>query len=381
MPFVTPVFSLLVAVFAAAVVLGAIGQASRFCLQGGLREAVKGESPVRLLTFVGAVGVALFAVALLQWVAGQPVAPARPPSLSPNFAWGRYLVGGLVFGIGMMLARGCPMRLTVRAAQGGVSAGLLLAVMAVSAYAFTRTSLFDALVAPWLPATTLDLRAFGRATQGLEAMLGLDGLGGRVLLGAGLGLALVLFVARRLPLARHRLAWAAAALVGLLVAAGYGLTSGTLGQAAIEEASFMDQPVEGLGVQSLTFAGPLSDTVHFALRPGQPTFSIGVVLLLGTLAGALGSALLRGEFRVQRLPAPGLLARQAAGAVLAGAGAVIGLGCTVGHGLSGLAVLSLGSLVAMAATLAGALLVLRLEGWLQGEGAATAGLRASVPGR
>lgn len=381
MPFLTPVQSLLIAVFAAAVVLGAVGQASRFCLQGGLREAVKGESPVRLLTFVGAVGVALFAVALFQWIAGQAFAPARPPSLSPNFAWGRYLVGGLVFGVGMMLARGCPMRLTVRAAQGGVSAGLLLAVMAASAYAFTRTGLFDALVAPWLGATTIDLRGFGRATQGLDALFGLGGLGGRVVLGAGLGLVLVLFVARRLPPARHRLAWVAAAVIGLLVAAGYGLTSGTLGQAAIEEASFMEQPVEGLGVQSLTFAGPLSDTVHFALRPGQPTFSIGVVLLLGTLVGSLGSALLRGEFQVQRLPAPALLARQAAGAVLAGAGAVIGLGCTVGHGLSGLAVLSLGSLLAMAATLAGALLVLRLEAVLPGQVAPATGLRAGVPGQ
>lgn len=381
MPSVTPVLSLLIAVFAAAVVLGAVGQASRFCLQGGLREAVKGESPVRLLTFVGAVGVALFAVALFQWVAGQALAPARPPSLSPNFAWGRYLAGGLVFGIGMMVARGCPMRLTVRAAQGGVSAGLLLVVMAASAYAFTRTGLFDAWVAPWLGATTIDLRGFGRATQGLDAVLGLGGLGGRVVLGGVLGLALMVLVARALPPLRHRMAWAAAGIIGLLVAVGYGLTSSAIGQAAIEEASFMDQPVEGLGVQSITFAGPLSDAVHFSLRPGQPTFSIGVVLLLGTLVGALGAALVRREFRLQPLPPAGVLARQAVGAVLAGAGAVIGLGCTVGHGLSGLAVLSLGSLLAMAATLAGALLVLRLEALLQARVAPAEGLHAGVPGR
>lgn len=53
--------------------------------------------------------------------------------------------------------------------------------------------------------------------------------------------------------------------------------------------------------------------------------------------------------------------RQVAGAALTGAGAVIGLGCTVGHGLSGIAVLSTGSMLALLSIFAGAGLVVWLE--------------------
>ena len=45
---------------------------------------------------------------------------------------------------------------------------------------------------------------------------------------------------------------------------------------------------------------------------------------------------------------------------MTGAGAVLGLGCTVGHGLSGVAVLSLGSIMALVAIFAGAWATIRL---------------------
>lgn len=361
----TPVQSLLLGAFAASVAFGAAAQASRFCPQGGLREALQGGKSARLLTYVAAMGFALLGVAVLQILLQQAVAPARPPYLSANLAWGRYVVGGLLFGAGMVLARGCPLRMTVRVAQGSVGALLLLLVMAAAAYAFSRTELFDLWLAPWLAAMTLDLRAFGLSSQGLDAVLGISGLAGRVALGAFLGAGILLLVARRLRWSRDALSWIAAAVLGLMISAGYWLTSGSIGQAAVEEASFMTQPIEGMGVQSLTYAGPLSDVVHFALRPSQQTVSVGVVLLLGTLVGALVSALLRREFKPQGIETPGALGRQLAGAASTGAGAVIGLGCTVGHGLSGVGVLSLGSLIGVVAILAGAMSVLWIESVLR----------------
>lgn len=362
----TPVQSLLLGAFAVSVVFGAAAQASRFCPQGGLREALRGGPSARLLAYFAAIGFALIGVAVLQILLQQAVAPARPPYLSANLAWGRYAVGGLLFGAGMVIARGCPLRMTVRVAQGSLGALLLLLVMAATAYAFSRTQLFDLWMAPWLARMTVDLRAAGLQSQGLDAVLGLSGLAGRVALGALLGAGILLLVARRLPWSRYAPFWIAAAALGLMIPAGYWLTSGSMGQAAAEEASFMSQPIEGMGIQSLTYAGPLSDVVHFALRPAQQTFSIGVVVLLGTLAGALVSALLRREFKPQSI-APGELGRQLAGAAMTGAGAVIGLGCTVGHGLSGVGVLSLGSLIGVVAMFVGALFMLRVEAARQGR--------------
>lgn len=357
----TGLHQLLAGAFAAAVVFGAAAQAVRLCPQGGLREAMGKGKPERLLTYVAAIGFALLAVAALQLVLGQAIVPTRPPYLSPNFAWGRYVVGGLLFGAGMMLARGCPLRMTVLSAQGSLRALLLLAIMAVGAYLFSRTGLFDQALAPWLSLLTVDLRQAGRSTQGFDELAGATSLPLRVALGAALGIAIVALAGTRLSVRTNAGAWLAAAIVGVLVAVEYGLAGGRIGLQALDDASFMARPTEGLGVQSFTYAGPLSDAVHFLLRPGTATFFVGVVILLGTVAGALGSALGRREFALRGLGQLSELPKQAAGAAMTGAGAVIALGCTVGHGLSGIAVLSLGSLLSLAAIFAGAAFALWLE--------------------
>jgi uncharacterized protein len=357
----TALNQLLAGAFAAAVVFGAAAQAVRLCPQGGLREAIGEGKPERLLTYVAAIGFALLAVAALQLALGQAIVPTRPPYLSPNFAWGRYVAGGLLFGVGMMLARGCPLRMTVLSAQGNLRALVLLAIMAVCAYLFSRTSLFDQAVAPWLSPLAIDLRQAGRPTQGFDALIGATSLPLRMTLGAALGIAIVTLAGTRLSMRKHTGAWLAAVIFGVLVAAEYGLTGGSIGLQALDEASFMAQPAEGLGIQSFTYAGPLSDTIHFLLRPSAATFSVGVVVLLGTVAGALGSAVVRREFALRGLGQFADLPKQAAGAAMTGAGAVVALGCTVGHGLSGIAVLSLGSLLSLAAIFVGAVFVLWLE--------------------
>lgn len=369
---------LLLAAFAAAFVIGAAAQASRFCPQGGLRELLTQGRTDRLATYAIAIGTALVAVAALQLAGGQALAPTRPPYLSPVFAWGRYVAGGLLFGAGMVLARGCPLRAIVRTGEGSAWFLLLLLVMAASAYAFSRTALFDQLVAPWSAVLSVDLRRWGVASQGLDAIVGATSVAARAALGVGLGLAFMALAARSIPWRDHRLAWIAAAVIGLMVAAGYALTAGPIGARAADEAMFASVPPEGMGVQSFSYAGPLSDAVHFVLHPASQTFSFGVAVLLGTLLGAFGSAVARREFRVGAVPAAAQPAQQMLGAVLTGAGAVIGLGCTVGHGLSGIAVLSVGSLVGLVSIFTGAAAVVWLERREHGPraGAASAGLAA-----
>jgi uncharacterized membrane protein YedE/YeeE len=51
------------------------------------------------------------------------------------------------------------------------------------------------------------------------------------------------------------------------------------------------------------------------------------------------------------------------GALLMGVGGVTALGCTIGQGLSGLSTLSLGSVIALAGILGGAVLALRYQVW------------------
>ncbi len=75
------------------------------------------------------------------------------------------------------------------------------------------------------------------------------------------------------------------------------------------------------------------------------------MLVLGTFLGRAVSAAARGEFRAQLPRAPRQVALRLLGALMTGAGAVLGLGCTVGHRLSGLSVLALGSALGLACSL------------------------------
>ena len=346
--------------FAASVVFGGAAQSSRFCPQGGLREAMIESRAQRLAAYFAAVGFALLAVAALQLALGAGIEPSHPPYRSVQMAWGRYVLGGLLFGSGMVLARGCPLRMAVRSAEGSAHSLLLLAVMAFAAFAMTSTFVFNDWVAPWIGRLSVDLARRGWQGQGLDAALGLHGTLARSALGAVIGSLVLAISARRLRGRGNVERWIGSALIGLMVAAGYWLTAGPIGGRATDDASFMSLPPDGLGVQSFSYAGPLSDAARYVQHPQAQTFTLAIVLLLGTIVGALATALLRGEFRLEWPAISRATVVQLLGALMTGAGAVLGLGCTVGHGLSGVAVLSLGSIMALVAIFAGAWATIRL---------------------
>ena len=79
-------------------------------------------------------------------------------------------------------------------------------------------------------------------------------------------------------------------------------------------------------------------------------------LAVGVVAGGA----LRGKRRDSRVPDGARAARAAGGGVLMGIGGSVAHACNVGHGLTGIPLLSLGSLLATASMAAGALLTWRL---------------------
>mgnify|MGYP005619218789 CR=1 FL=1 len=123
----------------------------------------------------------------------------------------------------------------------------------------------------------------------------------------------------------------------------------------------MDAPPEGLGTQSFTFSAPLGDVVHYMGHPAATSaITFGVVAVAGVLLGALLSALVRREFSLQRFGTLREWLVTLSGAVLVGVGSVLAMGCTVGHGFSGIATLALGSFLALAAIVAGGATALKL---------------------
>ncbi|QGT79434.1 YeeE/YedE family protein [Guyparkeria halophila] len=343
------------------VVFGGAAQFTRFCLLGGMSAYMGERDGGRMAVYLGAIGVAIVVTTLVQWFAAIDLDQTRPPYRTADFAWGRYLIGGLLFGAGMVLARGCPVRSLVRTSQGSLQALVAIVVMAVAAYAMTRTSLFQTAFLPWVGALSVDLTAIGIPHQDLAALVG----GGPLVYGliaAALAALLLAVSWRWLPLGGNGLAWFGVLLLGTAVGLGFWVTGGAPGQAADMASMMQTMPQEGLGTQSFTFSAPLGDVVYFLQNvDNTSTITFGVVAVVGVFLGSLVSALVRRDVQFAAPRAIGEWLRTVIGAAMVGVGAVLAMGCTVGHGLTGLSTLALGSMLSIASIMLGAWITLRIQ--------------------
>jgi uncharacterized membrane protein YedE/YeeE len=81
------------------------------------------------------------------------------------------------------------------------------------------------------------------------------------------------------------------------------------------------------------------------------------------IAGSAVVALATRSFRWEGFGGTEDTANHLVGATLMGVGGVTAMGCTIGQGLSGLSTLALGSFIAFAGIVGGAVLALRYQVW------------------
>jgi uncharacterized membrane protein YedE/YeeE len=91
--------------------------------------------------------------------------------------------------------------------------------------------------------------------------------------------------------------------------------------------------------------------------------TIGIVSVLGVIAGSCAVALWSKTFRWEGFGSTEDVANHLLGAVLMGVGGVTAIGCTIGQGLSGTSTLGLTSIVALLAIVLGALAAFRYQSW------------------
>lgn len=356
--------------------LGVIGQSTRFCVRGGIADWVTFQGPARLFSWVLAIAVG---AVLLQSMIGFGVFDAtRTLAWNERFLWFSALAGGLLFGMGMMLAPGCPQRCLIKAGSGDLTAWVTLLVVAVVALmtlrgilAVPRTALFDSL------STTLS------SPQDVGSMVagavGAPAGAVRAILTALLVAGTALFawrVRRQLDAA----AWAGGIGVAVVLALALYLT-GRVGFIA-EHPETLDAAwlgTQGKRPEGLSFVSPLANAVDLLTlwtdRNTVATF--GVMLALGIVLGSFASAKLRGEWRIESFAKPADLGHSVVGGALMGFGGVTALGCSVGNGVTGAALLSAGSLLAVVGMVAGTVLVLRWQARADGMAQAQPSVRAA----
>lgn len=348
-------------VFALALIFGFAAQRSAFCPVGGLREWVTERRFGRLGTYFGAIAVAMLLTAVAEGLGLFDLSQTMPPYRSAEFAWGRYVLGGFIFGFGMVLAAGCGMRNLVRVGQGSLKAVWLVVVMALMAYLMTRTAFYADWVMPVVAPLSITFAQAGAQDLASLLVAPSDLLATwRWLLGLLIGGALLFWLLKSAEFKQVKPV-VTALVIGAVIAGGYALTGGVYAAQIKEEASFMELPPTGLGTQSFTFAAPMGDVVYWLSEPHWALVTFGVLAVLGMVVGSLIAALAFGQFKLQGFASGQDFVRSSLGAALVGFGAVLAMGCSVGHGLSGIATLALGSFVALASILAGAYVGIRLE--------------------
>ncbi|MGR3758751.1 YeeE/YedE family protein [Roseobacteraceae bacterium NS-SX3] len=297
---------------------GALAQLTRFCF----RRAIAGEDrrqAAGIWAMALAVAVLGTQAAVAQgWISfsGHRLMTADLPVLA-------IVAGGLMFGTGMILTRGCVSRLMVLTGSGNLRALMVLTVFAVVAHATLKGVL--------APLRT----ALGAVTLPLGDYAALSALPGGALVWSGAIAAGALAVALRSG--NRPLTLAGAALIGLLVPLAW---TGT-GYVLFDE-------FDPIAMESLSFTSPAAETLFFTIASSSIPAGFGTGLTGGVLLGALAAALLSGSFRWQSFDNPAQTGRYLAGAALMGTGGVLAGGCTVGAGLAGIPTLSLAAVLALA---------------------------------
>jgi len=358
------------AVFAVALVLGAVVGKTHFCTMGAVSDWINMGDTGRMRAWLLAIAVAMAGVAGLELTGVITLGgDTFPPYRGSGFAWLRYLAGGFLFGVGMTLASGCGNKTLVRIGAGNLKSLVVLVIAAVMAYLMLWTPFYERLFHPWVSATTIDLAAHGIAAQDFGSLIAAAGgvAPSRALtaaVGAVIALALLVFVFRSAEFRASFDNILGGLVVGLAVIAGWYITGGPLGQAWKDYADFADAVPSRVQVQSFTFISPMGDTLRWLMDPGNLALvNFGVVALAGVITGSLLHALASRSFRVEWFASRADFFNHALGGVLMGMGGVLAMGCTVGQAITGQSTTALGSLLAFAAIIAGAAATMKYQYW------------------
>ena len=348
--------------FGLSVIFGAIAQRTHFCTMGAVSDIVNIGDWTRMRMWVMAIGVAIIgfnAMVGLGWVdAGKTLYGG------PRLIWLSALVGGFMFGFGMVLASGCGSKTLVRIGAGNLKSVIVFIVMGLAAYATLR-GITGVLRVNTVDAATVTLPTGQDLPSLLVAATGLPLSTAAWVLGLGLGGACLAWALARPEGRSGETLLAGLGVGGVIVAVWW--VSGRLGYVAEDPNTLQEAFVatNSQRMESLTFVAPIAYTIDWLLffSDKSRVLTLGIVSCAGVVVGSAAYALATGGFRWEGFRDTEDTANHLAGAVLMGVGGVTAMGCTVGQGLSGLSTLGLSSLLAVVAIVMGSVAAFKYQMW------------------
>jgi hypothetical protein len=329
------------------VLFGFALQRGRFCMNSAFRDIILGRDFTLFKALAAAILVSMIGFSIMAMTGIITLAP-KP------LMWGGNIVGGLLFGVGMVLAGGCASGITYRTGEG-----MMGAVMAVLGFGLSAMMGATGVLNPILK--SLQNTKIMTADDKPLTLANIAGLDLKITM---LALAILIIVI-----------WVVLAMRNKSSEQSFGGKSKSLGEAIFKKGwNWLPTGiVVGLiGILSFPLSAAAGRNYPLGITGGWVNIfqslikwqavveeKIKVTALnwegaevLGIVLGALVAALIAGEFAI-RAPEPKILLQTLAGGLLMGFGAVVSSGCNIGHILSGVPQLSIGSIVGGLSIVAG----------------------------
>lgn len=356
------------AAFLLSMVFGAIAQRTHFCTMGAISDIVNMGDWTRMRMWGLAMGVAMIGFYAMAYF--DLIDPSKTLYASSRFIWLSALVGGLLFGFGMVLASGCGSKTLVRIGGGNLKSVVVFVVMGVAAFATLK-----GVTAVWrvgsVDRVAMEFSGNAALPNWLSAAAGMPPATAGLLLALVLGLGLMVWALAGRDFLR---------LDNLLAGLGIGLVivamwwvSGHMGYVAEHPETLQEAflATNSGKAEALSFVSPVAYAIDWFMffSDQSKVLTIGIVSVFGVVAGSAIYSLATRNFRWEGFRNAEDTASHLAGAVLMGVGGVCAMGCTVGQGLSGISTLAATSFVAVTAIITGCVAALKYQAWRLDQGA------------
>ncbi|RXK00420.1 hypothetical protein CRU98_04475 [Arcobacter sp. CECT 8986] len=301
---------------------GAIAQKKQFCFSGSIKDYILTKSTMRGSSVIVAMLVAVvstYVVSTLYEIDLQETAYYKD-----NINYFSVILGGLMFGVGMMLSDGCSNRHLIKFAQGDINSLIVLVFLAIFAYATSKGLLAEVLNPITNNETLIHLSSY----IGSVAM--------NIYFVVGVLILLLIFLVKKIK--RIFSLWDGF-LIGLLIAASWYVTAVIGGES-------MERVIE---LNGITFVYPSAKTMEFFTYYQISSLTFPICIIFGVLVGAFLMSKINRKYSFGCTASMGQhkVKYNMIGGALMGTGGILAIGCTVGEGLTGMSTLAFASLVAI----------------------------------
>lgn len=304
------------------IVFGAIAQKTQFCFSGSIKDYILTKSTRRASSVIMAIIVAIISTTIISNL--YEIDLTQTTFFKSNINYIAIILGGALFGIGMMLADGCGNRQLIKFAQGDINALITIVFIAIFAYATTKGFIFSyanmIINNPFL----IDISSKISNSQ-MNIYLVLIPLFGILFL-------LTKKLSRIFTLIDG-------VIVGILIALAWGIT-GVIGEESLDRV---------ISLTGITFVYPTAKSLELFMYYEVNELTFAITTVCGVILGAflMSKKNKRYSFGCTAGQNINRVKYNIIGGALMGMGGILSIGCTVGQGLTGMSTLAFASLIAI----------------------------------